>query len=165
MSERSPLPSTVNKRVTFRLPEILHGFRCLKFMRNRETSYHKNFWNGRLNIPKNSILKRKSMNVHSNGFCKHSTIRAGFRIGWWPNLRLWIPDPEPSQTDSSVSGTLKRNSVLKTVLRIHDILGWIRIRIRGSMPLTNGSESGFGSGSWIRLLLFSSLTFKMPAKN
>jgi hypothetical protein len=31
----------------------------------------------------------------------------------------------------------------------------------GSMPLTNGSESG----SWIRTLLFSSLTFKMPAKN
>jgi hypothetical protein len=47
------------------------------------------------------------------------------------------------------------------VLRIHDILGWIRIR--GSMPLTNGSV--FGSGSWIRILLFSSLTFKMPAKN
>ncbi len=45
------------------------------------------------------------------------------------------------------------------VLRIHDILGWIRIR--GSMPLTNGS----GSGSWIRILLFSSLNFKMPAKN
>jgi hypothetical protein len=33
------------------------------------------------------------------------------------------------------------------VLRIHDILGWIRIRIRGSMPLTNGSGTGFGSGS------------------
>ncbi len=47
------------------------------------------------------------------------------------------------------------------VLRIHDILGWIRIRISGSMPLTNGS----GSGSWIRILLFSSLTFKMPVKN
>ncbi len=45
------------------------------------------------------------------------------------------------------------------MLRIHDILGWIRIR--GSMPLTNGS----GSGSWIRILLFSSFTFKMPAKN
>ncbi len=28
------------------------------------------------------------------------------------------------------------------VLRIHDILGWIRIRIHGSMPLTNGSGSG-----------------------
>jgi hypothetical protein len=37
--------------------------------------------------------------------------------------------------------------------------GWIRIR--GSMPLTNGS----GSGSWIRILLLSSLTFKMPTKN
>ncbi len=47
------------------------------------------------------------------------------------------------------------------MLRIHDILGWILIRICGSMPLTNGSE--FGSGSWIRILLFSSLTFKMPA--
>ncbi len=32
------------------------------------------------------------------------------------------------------------------VLRIHDIL--VRIRIRGSMPLTNGSGSGFGSGSF-----------------
>ncbi len=33
------------------------------------------------------------------------------------------------------------------VLRIHDILGWIRIWIRGSMPLTNESGSGCGSGS------------------
>jgi hypothetical protein len=32
------------------------------------------------------------------------------------------------------------------VLWIHDILGWIRIWIRGSIPLTNGSGSGFGSG-------------------
>ncbi len=45
------------------------------------------------------------------------------------------------------------------MFRIHDILELIRIR--GSMPLTNGS----GSGSWIRILLFSSLTFKMPTKN
>jgi hypothetical protein len=45
------------------------------------------------------------------------------------------------------------------VFRIHDLLEWIRIR--GSMPLTDGS----GSGSWIRILLFSSLTFKMPTKN
>ncbi len=35
----------------------------------------------------------------------------------------------------------------------------IRTRIRGSVPLTNGSVS------WIRILLFSSLTFKTPAKN
>jgi hypothetical protein len=41
--------------------------------------------------------------------------------------------------------------MLWPVLRIHDILVWIRIRIRGSMLLT--TESGFGS--WIRILLFS----------
>ncbi len=46
----------------------------------------------------------------------------------------------------------------KAVLRIHDILGWIRIQIRESMPLTNGS------GYWIRILLFSSLTFKIQQK-
>ncbi len=36
-----------------------------------------------------------------------------------------------------------------SVFRIHDILVRIRIRIwiRGSMPLTNGSGYGFGSGS------------------
>ncbi len=33
------------------------------------------------------------------------------------------------------------------MLRIHDILGWIRIWIRGSMPLTNGSGFGSGCGS------------------
>ena len=44
------------------------------------------------------------------------------------------------------------------MLQIHDILVWMWIRIRGSMPVTNGS------GSWIRILLFSSLTFMMPAK-
>ncbi len=49
------------------------------------------------------------------------------------------------------------------MLRIHDILGWIRIR--GFKPLTNGSGFGSGSRSWIRILLFLSLTFKMPAKN
>ncbi len=37
---------------------------------------------------------------------------------------------------------------LGAVFRIRDILVWIRIRIRGSMPLTNGYGSGFGSGSF-----------------
>jgi hypothetical protein len=52
------------------------------------------------------------------------------------------------------------------VMRIHDILGLIGIRILGSMPLTNGSGFGFGSGfgSWILILLYSSLTFKMSGK-
>ncbi len=44
------------------------------------------------------------------------------------------------------------------VLRIHAILVWIRIR--GSKPLTNGSRSG----SWIWILLFSSLTLRCQQK-
>ncbi len=40
---------------------------------------------------------------------------------------------------------LDQNAPLRSVLRIHDILVWIRIR--GSMPLTYGSGSGCGSGS------------------
>ncbi len=55
--------------------------------------------------------------------------------------------------------TTSNLTYLQAVFRIRDILLWIRIRIRGSMPLTNGS------GSWIRILLLSSLTFKMPTKN
>jgi hypothetical protein len=60
----------------------------------------------------------------------------------------------------------------KSVFRVHDILVWIRIR--GSMPLTNGS--GFGSGSCIRIriltvdpdlaiFVFTLGLFKMPTKN
>jgi hypothetical protein len=49
---------------------------------------------------------------------------------------------------------------LETVFRIHAILEWIRIR--ESMPLTNGS--GFRSGSWIRILLFLSLTLQDASK-
>ncbi len=37
--------------------------------------------------------------------------------------------------------------VIRAVFRIHDILVWIRIRISGSMPLTNGSGFGSGCGS------------------
>ncbi len=41
----------------------------------------------------------------------------------------------------------EEQDALEAVLRIHDILGWIRIRIwiSGSMPLTNGSGCGSGS--------------------
>ncbi len=42
-------------------------------------------------------------------------------------------------------GSVLFSIALKPVLRIHDILVWIRIRIRGSMPLTNGSGCGSGS--------------------
>ncbi len=63
-------------------------------------------------------------------------------------------DPDPhSNTYSTVFWKLP------PVLRVHDILVWFRVR--GSMPLTNG----FGSGFRIRILTFSSLTFKRPTKN
>ncbi len=65
---------------------------------------------------------------------------------------------ERHPVDAAVPDLVPQGVGLVPVLRIHDILGWIRIRIRGSMLPTNGS------GSWIRILLFSSLTFKMPAK-
>ncbi len=57
-------------------------------------------------------------------------------------------------TSYTVKPLFPMNDFKKPVLRIHDIFVWIRIGIRGSMPLTNGSGSGFGS--WIRILLFSS---------
>jgi hypothetical protein len=44
--------------------------------------------------------------------------------------------------------------LLQTVFRIHDILVWIRIWIRRSMPLTK----------WTRIFLFLSLTFRCHQK-
>jgi hypothetical protein len=43
------------------------------------------------------------------------------------------PDPELAVSDRNTETSYK------AVLRIHDILGWIRIR--GFIPLTNGSGS------------------------
>jgi hypothetical protein len=43
-------------------------------------------------------------------------------------------------------------ALVKAVFRIHDILVWIRIRIRGCMPLINGSEPGSG-----RLFVFKAI--------
>jgi hypothetical protein len=46
------------------------------------------------------------------------------------------------------------------VLRIHDILVWIQIRIRGSMPLKMDPDlSGYGSGSSYFLSKFSAYYF------
>ncbi len=64
------------------------------------------------------------------------TVLARFNCSWC----------RPSLTPSPLWSSWQ---LFNTVLRIHDILVWIRIRIwiRGSMPLTNGSGSGFGSAS------------------
>jgi hypothetical protein len=64
-----------------------------------------------------------------------------------------LPQVRRSTGTATTTTTYLHN---RSVLRIHAIL--VRIRIRGSMPLTNGS------GSRIRILLFSSLTFEMPTK-
>jgi hypothetical protein len=52
-----------------------------------------------------------------------------------------IPDPgfKKSPNPGSGSATLRTTVAYYSVLRIHDILVWIRIR--GSMTLTNGSGS------------------------
>ncbi len=70
-------------------------------------------------------------------------------------------DPWSGSASASKNLSILTQKLFLTVFLIHDILVWIRIRIRGSMPLTNGS----GFGSWIRILLFPSLTLQMPAKN
>ncbi len=41
------------------------------------------------------------------------------------------------------SSALSEDEYFLAVLHIHDILVWIRIRIRGSMPLTNGFGSSY----------------------
>jgi hypothetical protein len=69
---------------------------------------------------------------------------------------------EVTMANRNTHRSQKDNIIKKTVLRIYEILVWIRIRIRESIPVTNGS--GFGSGFWIRILLFSSLNFKMTTK-
>ncbi len=47
------------------------------------------------------------------------------------------PDPESATLRTNMSWI--HNTAKRPVLRIHDILGWVR----GSMPLTNGSGSSY----------------------
>ncbi len=76
------------------------------------------------------------------------------KISIWSPTRTWSltvrvrPPPSTWRPRTSwSSSTFRRQEVMKhlcfqAVFRIHDILVWIRIRILGSMPLTNGSGSG-----------------------
>ncbi len=59
--------------------------------------------------------------------------------------------------------TVKISLGSKAVFQIRDIL--VRIRISGSVPLTNGSGYGAYQRIRLRILLFSSVTFKTPRKN
>ena len=74
--------------------------------------------------------------------------------------RLHSPQLSAVQlTQLGLPQTRPRLQCKGAVFRIHDILGWIRIRNLGYMLPTGGSGSGF----WIQMLLVS-LTFQMPAK-
>jgi hypothetical protein len=71
-----------------------------------------------------------------------------------------IRDPGSGKTcsRSRIQGSKSTGSRIRIrIVRIHDILGWIRIWIRGSIPLTNGSRFGSGCGS--ESCYFRSLTF------
>ncbi len=91
------------------------------------------------------------------GFEDNSTVHTvpcmeGKRSEAWQGgphaAQLWEPSPLPhsgphSDQPAPPEGTVMGHQTeLKLVMRIHDILGWIRSWIRGSMPLTNGPGSG-----------------------
>jgi hypothetical protein len=73
-------------------------------------------------------------------FCSSGMTTTHHSFSSW---RSWSPGRVPTIFHAP-------NPSCVALFRIHDILEWIRIR--GFMSLTNGS------GSWIRILLFSSLT-------
>ncbi len=82
---------------------------------------------------KNKIKQGNSIFLHSEHFLK--TSGSDEKIIIVTNLERDVErDLEPEE---------ERERDLEPVLRIHDILGWIQMRIwiRGSMPLTNGSGS------------------------
>jgi hypothetical protein len=72
-------------------------------------------------------------------------ISQHFPIDFSPLSDFDMFKQEISGTTKTMSGSVmvEIEGFLKTVLRIQDIL--VRIWIRGSRPLTNGSGSGYGS--------------------
>ncbi len=93
-------------------------------------------------------MENNSLKLHNNRFFLHqSPSHLPFR--WIRSVKktrrrishAWPPwKASLHKADTETTCPVCRLAVL----RIHDILGWIRIRIwiRGSMPLTNGSGSG-----------------------
>ena len=103
----------------------------------------------RITIP-NTVNNKRVVRIHISVKKIHAKISY---FHHFPVLKL---DPDPWVSWTPGSGATKLSSCWiriynlitdpdrqhwKPMLRIHDILGWIRIRIqiRGSMPLTNGS--------------------------
>ncbi len=72
--------------------------------------------------PKNMCIRLIRIRIRICNTAAKPATKCRLRTGWGGGDSLSVPPP------------------FKPVLRIHDILVWIRIR--GSMPLTNGSRSG-----------------------
>jgi len=62
----------------------------------------------------------------------------------------------PHRLAQQAASPIKPLVMFFSVLRIHEILGRIRIRFRGSIPLTNGSGSGCGSSLFMQDIVCSS---------
>ncbi len=67
-------------------------------------------------------------------------MRRSWRWRWSGSSRRSVCSSAPARTAPTSPTSWTRRWAEKSVLRNIDILGWIRIR--GSMPLTNGSGSG-----------------------
>ncbi len=90
----------------------------------------------------------------------HQCLCVGGSSFFRADYRHWVKGNQPSSLNFCCTGqcfcvgaciliwfscfiiVIQHSVLWIPVLRIHDILGWIRIRIRGCMPLTNGSGSG-----------------------
>jgi hypothetical protein len=114
----------------------------------------KNCMNVRSNL---LILLRSFVTLLSNNFSVH-VVRWGCIYAHPPPFTIvTITDKVAVYAPAERAETLTLFHLYQSVLRIHDILVWIRIR--GSMLLTKGSR--FGSGP---CCFRSSLTFNTPTK-
>jgi hypothetical protein len=69
-------------------------------------------------------------------------------------VRFWRRDSNHHPAPATLRAVSERKiGRVISVLRIQDILWWIRIR--GSIPLNNGSGSGFGSGSATLVIFYT----------
>jgi hypothetical protein len=91
------------------------------------------------------ILRQRRMLEEQGRIIRHLTRRLA---GCPEAAARSRADGSEAQVESLHADALSKVLLLIMIIavfRIHEILVWIRIR--GSMPLTNGSGSGFGSGS------------------
>jgi hypothetical protein len=77
------------------------------------------------------------MTENPNQTANHFDAKDGAEMSM--NIRLGSVGRSAAGTQTRLHLQVGNVVFFRAVLRIHDILVWIRIWIRGSMPLTNGS--------------------------